>query len=310
MAKVTRTAFIGFGEAAKSFIDKWQNKLPEVISAYDIKTRSTLAREAKLLEYIEHHVQGTFNASEAIIGAQCIFSLVTPSQAQTAVDSLASELKPKQWLFDCNSCAPEVKKRNASTVESYGANYVDVAIMAPVKTQQAIPLNISGRNATEAVTILESLGFDVNVISDHVGDATTVKMVRSVFVKGLEALTAECALAAHKSGLEQHIFSSLAKSYPGLNINSKVAYNLERMASHGIRRSEELSAVANTLESLEIEPKMTKSALEWHDKIGKQSLTLTNEPKGGQAQSILAALYPHEPNNKELTTHRSISSSS
>ena len=54
---------------------------------------------------------------------------------------------------------------------------------------------------------------------------------------------------------------------------------------------------------------MRAGELEWHDKIGKQSLILTNEPKGGQAQSILAALYPQKANNKELTTHCSISSS-
>ena len=84
IVRINRIAFIGFGEAATAFILSWHNKSPEIINAFDLKTNSPKTREQKLLEYIEHGVQGTFHPQDAIDGTQIIFSLVTADQAEAA----------------------------------------------------------------------------------------------------------------------------------------------------------------------------------------------------------------------------------
>ena len=135
-------------------------------------------------------MQGTFKAEEAIDGAQVIFSLVTADQAEPALQALIPSLSEKQIILDCNSCSPKTKQRLAQQVKAQGAEYIDVAIMAPVlAAKPRIPLNISGERADKVADYLSQAGFDVEVISEQVGDASSIKMLRSVMVKGLEALT-------------------------------------------------------------------------------------------------------------------------
>ena len=45
--------------------------------------------------------------------------------------------------------------------------------------------------------------------SGVVGQASAIKMLRSVMIKGLEALTAECILAARRAGVEAQVLASL-----------------------------------------------------------------------------------------------------
>ena len=85
-----------------------------------------------------------------------------------------------------------------------------------------------------------------------------IKMVRSVIVKGIEALTLECFLAA-RAGVVDEVANSLKNNYPGLDWSKIVPYNLERMALHGERRAAEMEEVAETLRELGVEPLMTSA---------------------------------------------------
>lgn len=291
MMRISRIAFIGFGEAAKTFISSWDNKAPEIINAFDLKTNSVFTRERKLLEYIEHGVQGTFKAEEAIDGAQVIFSLVTADQAEPALQALIPSLSEKQIILDCNSCSPKTKQRLAQQVKAQGAEYIDVAIMAPVlAAKPRIPLNISGERADKVADYLSQAGFDVEVISEQVGDASSIKMLRSVMVKGLEALTTECLLAARKSGVEEHVLKSLSNTYPGLALGDLSRYHMERMLNHGERRHAELKEVAATLSELEINHSMVMGAMSWHQSLGELSIEYIEQPLSQLSDEIIEKL--------------------
>ena len=75
-------------------------------------------------------------------------------------------------------------------------------------------------------------------------------MLRSVMVKGIEALTAECFLAARKAGVADEVAASLDASWPGTDWAARADYNLGRMREHGLRRAAEMEEVAATLEAL------------------------------------------------------------
>ena len=91
----------------------------------------------------------------------------------------------------------------------------------------------------------------------EIGAAAAIKMVRSVMIKGIEALTLECFLAAARAGVVDEVAASMKNNYPGLDWGKIVPYNLERMASHGERRAAEMEEVADTLRELGVEPLMT-----------------------------------------------------
>ncbi|KFA97421.1 DUF1932 domain-containing protein [Vibrio sp. ER1A] len=293
--RVTRIAFIGFGEAAKSFISAWNNKAPEIMNAFDIKTNSSLTRETKLLEYIDYGVQGTFRAQEAIRGAQVVFSLVTADQAETAIKDIIPSLGHKQLVLDCNSCSPQTKKELARLTEQQGSNYVDVAIMAPVlHSAPAIPVNLSGPKAKQAASYLTSLGFKTQVISERVGDASSIKMLRSILVKGFEALTTECLVAARKSGVEKQVLKSLSDTYPDLPLAKLSRYHMERMLNHGERRHSELKEVEALLKDLKIDHSMVTGAMNWHQMLGAMPIEEQQLPLEELSDEIIKHL--HAPN--------------
>jgi 3-hydroxyisobutyrate dehydrogenase-like beta-hydroxyacid dehydrogenase len=81
-------AFTGFGEAARAFLDGWRTNpgFRARISAYDIKTDSPdmQVRAAKRADYAAASVIGASTASEAVAGAEAVFSVVTADQAHLA----------------------------------------------------------------------------------------------------------------------------------------------------------------------------------------------------------------------------------
>ncbi|UCH73513.1 MAG: NAD(P)-dependent oxidoreductase [Rhodospirillales bacterium] len=256
-------AFIGFGEAGQALTAGWRSEAELSVRAYDIKTDDPATREGKLQDYARHAVMPAESATAAADGADIIVSAVTADAILDAAESVLPALAGGQLYLDINSAAPSRKRRAAERVAQAGGSYVDVAVMAPVHPGlHRTPLIIGGPGAKRAESLFKRLNMNFEVISDRVGDASTVKMVRSVMIKGIESLTVECLLAAVTAGIEERILGSLEKSFPGMDWKKRADYMLERVAKHGERRAAEMRAVAETLEDLGIGGTMAAATAE------------------------------------------------
>ncbi len=162
-----------------------------------------------------------------------------------------------------NSVAPETKRAAAAAVEAAGGRYVDVAVLAPVDPAGlGVPLLLAGSAASEAQKRLAVLGFsNMRVVGDEVGRASAIKMIRSVMVKGIEALTAEMIAGAVAAGVADEVLASLDASEKAMPWCDRAAYNLERMTRHGLRRAAEMEEAARTLRALGVEPVMTEATV-------------------------------------------------
>ena len=268
-------AFIGLGEAASSIISGWGNLRNKQIKAYDIKLHSVETKEEIIARAKELNIRIKLFLHELIKGSDLIFSTVTADQSLKVARESCQFIKDGAYFFDLNSCAPSSKKSACKSIETNGGGYVDVAVMAPVYAKKnLVPLLISGDKAFQAHAILEKLPMDVKIIEGPVGRASTIKMVRSIMVKGLEALTAECALAAVEANVLEEVSSSLSESHPYFDILKHSIYNFERSLSHGKRRAEELKEVSKMLEDLRLANHMSKATAIWQYNIG--SLEKTN----------------------------------
>jgi 3-hydroxyisobutyrate dehydrogenase-like beta-hydroxyacid dehydrogenase len=187
-----------------------------------------------------------------------VLSLVTADQALVVAQMAANCLSPGALFFDMNSVAPDTKCAAAALVEAAGGHYVDVAVMAPVDPARlGVPLLVSGPHADAGAAKLTALGFtNVRTVAGDVGRASSIKMIRSVMVKGVEALTAEMMLAARRAGVADDVLASLGDGWP-----RKAAYNLERMTMHGLRRAAEMEEVVKTLTALDVDPVMTRGTV-------------------------------------------------
>lgn len=286
-----RIAFIGFGEAAEAIVSGWGTRRD--LRAYDIKTETAGTRAEMLARYEAMGVEGGGTIAEALRNAGAVFSTVTADQAVAAAEAAAPHLPKGAFWFDCNSCAPSSKRRAAEIIEEAGGRYVDVAVMAPVHPKRnMVPLLIAGPHAAEAAPLLKSLPMAPTVVDGPVGAASSIKMIRSVFVKGLEALTAECALAAVAAGVEDAVLPSLKVSHPGLDWERQVAYNFERVMIHGLRRAAEMEEVARTLADLGLPSTMTRSAVEWQRRIALAGVKPPTDPIAEGYRPMAEALLP------------------
>ncbi|WP_443971408.1 DUF1932 domain-containing protein [Sphingobium sp. CR28] len=284
---IERIALIGFGEAASAFVVGWTRK-PAVLRAFDIKSLNPATTAAKRADYAATNVAGMDSAAEALADAVAVLSLVTADQALAAAEDAANALKLGSLFFDMNSVAPDTKRAAARAVEAAGGRYLDVAVMAPVHPAGvAVPLLVSGPHAEEGAQALCSVGFTkVRAVSGEVGTASSIKMLRSIVVKGLEALTAECVWAAEKAGVLTEVLASLDQSPPPASWMERANYNLDRMMVHGLRRAAEMEEVINTLDALDMDATMTRGTAERERAIG--SLFYGTPPAGIDAK--LAAL--------------------
>jgi 3-hydroxyisobutyrate dehydrogenase-like beta-hydroxyacid dehydrogenase len=260
-------AFIGFGEAGQAFAEGWRSEAEMDIRAYDIKTDDTRTRDGKLGDYDRHAVAPALSAVGAAKGADVIVSAVTADAILDAAESVLPALGDGQLYLDINSAAPSKKRRAAERIAEAGGSYVDVAVMAPVHPNlHRTPLLIGGPGARRIEALFKGLGMNFEIVSDQVGDASTVKMVRSIMIKGIESLTVECILAAVKAGIDDRILDSLEKSFPGMDWRRRAGYMMERVIRHGERRVAEMREVAATLEDMGIGGTMasaTAERLQW-----------------------------------------------
>ncbi len=179
-------------------------------------------------------------------------------------------MSPARRFFSTSiRCRPGRKQETAKLIGD-AARYVDVAILAPIHpARHQTPMLLGGPHARRPRPCSPALGMRVTVAGAEIGAAAAIKMVRSVMIKGIEALTLECFLAAARAGVVDEVAASLKNNYPGLDWSKVVPYNLERMASHGERRAAEMEEVADTLRELGVEPLMTAATVKRQREMGE-----------------------------------------
>ena len=286
-----RIAFIGMGEAGSAIVSGWGPDRAGQIVAFDAKTDDPATAPAMRERYATLGIEGATDLSAALTGADLVLSVVTADQALAVARAAAPHLGQGATYCDLNSVAPSSKTAAADAVEAAGGRYVDVAVMAPVHPKRNMaPLLLSGPHAAATAEMLSALPMAPRTVEGPVGRASSIKMIRSVMVKGLEALTAECLLAASAAGVADEVIASLEVSHPGTDWRARGPYNLERMEAHGLRRAAEMEEVAKTLTDLGLPDDMAAATVRWQRRVGDLRLDPPDGDLEAFAGPLLAAL--------------------
>jgi len=274
-----RVALIGFGEAGSTFARAggWD----DLARAFDIAP-------ARIAVMEDCGVIPCASVAEVLAGAQLVLSLVTADQAVAAAEAVAPLLPQGAFFIDMNSVAPATKQAAAAAITAHGGRYIDVAVMAPVDPARLnVPLLFAGPDAVQAMALVRALGFvKTRVVGDAVGQASAIKLCRSVMVKGLEALTAEMVLAASAAGVLDEVLASLDASEKQVPWRTRADYNLDRMLHHGKRRAAEMAEAATMLRDLGIAPLMTDNTVRRQQQLGDLGLAPPPESLEGKLAAI------------------------
>jgi 3-hydroxyisobutyrate dehydrogenase-like beta-hydroxyacid dehydrogenase len=260
--------FIGFGEAGQAIAAGLREAGVERLAAWDIlfpKSEGDRLRQAGAAS----GVRCAPSAADAVREADIVISAVTAASSAEAALSVKPHLAGAPFYLDINSVSPGRKQETAKLLGN-AARYIDVAVIAPIHpARHRTPMLLAGPYAEAAAPILTALDMRVSIAGTEIGAAAAIKMVRSVMIKGIEALTLECFLAAARAGVIDEVATSMKNNYPGLDWSKIVPYNLERMASHGERRAAEMEEVADTLRELGVEPLMTAATVKRQREMGQ-----------------------------------------
>jgi 3-hydroxyisobutyrate dehydrogenase-like beta-hydroxyacid dehydrogenase len=260
--------FIGFGEAGQAIAAGLRDEGVKRIAAWDIVFPMAEGEKLKTAA-AAIEVRCASSAADAVRDADIIVSAVTAAASVEAAQSVKPHLAGAPFFLDINSVSPSRKQETAKLLGS-AARYVDVAVIAPIHpARHQTPLLLAGPHADAVAPVLAALAMRATVAGAEVGAAAAIKMIRSVIMKGMEALTLECFLAAARAGVVDEVAGSLKNNYPSLDWAKIIPYNLERMASHGERRAAEMEEVAATLRELGIEPLMTQATVQRQREMGE-----------------------------------------
>ncbi|MDO6966871.1 DUF1932 domain-containing protein [Rhizobium alvei] len=291
MSDLPPIGFVGFGEAAHAISGSWTHDRSMPLAAYDRGIEAPSTSDLIIDRCRQNGVVACATPALALENAMLVFSLVTADQALSAASACAPFLRPGAIWLDGNSCAPGTKTEAARIIEAAGGVYTDMAIMAPVYPKRhQVPILLSGAQADSAADLLIRLGMEPTIAGARVGDASMIKMLRSVMIKGLEALTSECLLAARRAGVDDAVIASLQASDPGIDWRRRGTYNLERMLVHGARRAAEMEEVCTTLRDLGLPDWISSGTVTWQRHLSQLDLAPGEDIFAERADRVLSAL--------------------
>lgn len=209
--------------------------------------------------------------------AGILIAVVSCEVARTTATQYAAFLRPGQFYLDLSSAVPGVKKEIASIIGRSGAQFLDGGILnSPQTLWEKTPVVLSGANAEAVARYLNECGMNVTALGTQIGQASGLKILRSIFAKSLEALLLETYTAAEFYGVLQDVQQALLDMFA----REPVAPMFERMiatdAVHAYRRAREIESMAQVLECDGLDNTMSRAAakkLHWSADSGmKQAL--------------------------------------
>jgi 3-hydroxyisobutyrate dehydrogenase-like beta-hydroxyacid dehydrogenase len=205
--------------------------------------------------------------AEAVAGCEVVLSVNSARDAVQAAESARGTLGGEALYADLNTAAPALKREVAEIVGE--ARFADVALLGPVPVRGlATPALASGEGAHAFSEAFTPLGMPVDVVSARAGDAATLKLLRSVFMKGLAASAIESVRAAeavgHSEWLKQEIAAVIGRPLlDRLLVGSR---------AHAVRRVDEMEAARELLLELGIEPRIAEASAALLGDIAKETV--------------------------------------
>ena len=263
-----RISFIGFGEAGQAIASGLRESGIERIAAWDIlfpqagrRAAQSGRRKIRRAAGVVGCRRGRGNRHGHLGGDRGLKPGGGP------LGRTASFRQPLLSRHQFGLARPQAGNGDAAWASD--ARYVDVAVVAAIHPKRhRTPLLIAGPQAEAVAPLLRELDMRAQGCRRSIGGAAAIKMIRRVMIKGIEALTLECFLAAARAGVLDEVTASLKNNYPGLDWAKLSEYNLERMASHGERRAAEMEESAATLRELGLDPLMVEATVRRQREMG------------------------------------------
>ncbi|GAA6120910.1 NAD(P)-binding domain-containing protein [Acidovorax sp. FG27] len=186
--------------------------------------------------------------------AQMAVSAVFGTVALQVARQAFAHLPPGALYVDMTTADPDDMRQAAREAEAGGHRFVDVAITGAVNLSGArTPVLCSGTAAPEVAALLGACGAPVRTVGARPGDAAALKLLRSIFTKGMEALAVECLVTAEQQGLRAELHDVLLDIDQG-SLRETMESMVRTHIPHAGRRRNEVVEAQRQMRLAGVEP--------------------------------------------------------
>ena len=236
--------FIGFGKVSQNLVRLIDSDDIEFVTSAENRSEKTVEKITKSNVRILDTFRNVAIQSDILISAN------SPNEALNVAKEYGKYVKG--IYMDLNNISPDTTFEISKHVDSL----VDGAIIGKIDSDNPI-LYLSGENANELLFLNEFI--KTTKISDKIGDASVLKLLRSTYTKTLSALLIESQEIAKSKGLEEEFFDILALT-EGDDFKEKSLSRINNTLSNSKRKSEELEEIISYFNENDLV--MIKAALE------------------------------------------------
>ena len=235
---------IGFGKVSQNLLRLINSDEIKFVSSKENRLKST----AEAIDSLNVEALPTFE--EVVEKSDILISATSP---ETAEDIAKKYGKSSRGVYlDLNNVSPETTLK----INEHVTNLVDGAIIGKIDSDNPT-LYLSGESASKLLFLDEFL--NIKIISENVGDAATLKMLRSSYTKTLTALLIESFELARNNNLENEFFDVVCLT-EGSDFKDKSLSRIRNTLDNPKRKSEELVELISYFDDEDLI--MVKAALE------------------------------------------------
>jgi len=257
-------AFIGFGEVGYYMAQGLGEEGVKGIRAFDPAANG----DSAVAETIKKRMAETGvilvpSVEELLKDAGLVITAVPAKFNESAARSALPFMRKDILYVDVTSCSPLVKEKLAKEYAAKGFRYVDSAMLGALPNDRhKVPMYCSGDGAKDWMEIITPWNMKAQLLDGPAGLGSKVKLTRSAFMKGLQALCDESFLLAKKLGLEDSLLQSLMGTFAKEPVEKMFPRFMCADAIHAERRMHEAAESLALMEEVGVIPAVTRGVVE------------------------------------------------
>ena len=263
-----KLGFIGFGEAAFNISKGLFAEGFTGIIAYDVMANQKPMCNSIYSRAKEAEVTILPNVGDVVKQVDVVIVSVPSSYTMDACHSIIQYLIPGQIYVDVGASTPEIKKQEWELVKVKGALFSDSAMLGSLPAlKHKVPILASGNGASKFRDIFIPYGMKIDVVGELPGEASAIKLLRSIFMKGIAALMIEMLEGSEAYGVSDQVINSISSSLDNISFKEHLDRIVTGTAIHAHRRAEELVGSIQLLEDVGLKYYMTEISKKGHNML-------------------------------------------
>lgn len=279
-----KIGFIGYGEAAYNISLGLGGEGIDGIVAYDAMADDAVM--GKLVKSRAEEAKVTILKTAKDVAESCdiIFAAVPSSFTMDVCSAVKDSLHAGKLYVDVSASTPAVKEKIWDAIKDSGVLFVDAAMLGSLpKDKHQVPITASGNGAEIFKEKMTPYGMKITTAGERAGAASAIKLVRSIYMKGIASLMIEMVEAADAYGVADEVISSIGKSMDNIPFTSHLDRLVTGSAIHCHRRAAELKGSIEMLKECGYGFEMTaatKAKLEDLEQYKFAELYVEKKPDG------------------------------